>query len=59
MLETHNVGVPVKFTQEDDLTEGPLCIGWILEGIEYFFNCNNIFSFLVICLPYDTIGSLS
>ena len=45
--------------KEHDFAVGALCICGVLEGVEYFFEGENLASFLVWDFPDVTVGSAS
>ena len=58
MLQSNDIWVTVKLSQEDNFTKSTLSIGGILECIEHFFDGKHIFLLLVYCLPHHSISTL-
>jgi hypothetical protein len=48
-----------EFLQKDNLTEGPLGVGGVLESVKVLLQSNDLFSLLVNGLPNDTISPLA
>jgi len=48
-----------KLLQENDLTEGTLCVGSILEGVKILLQGNNFLGALVNSFPNDTVSTLT
>jgi len=55
-VEFYYVGV-VELTENLDLAVGALCVGCMLEGIEYFFECVYFFIEFLLDFPNMSIGS--
>ena len=51
--------MPVQLLQKHDLTECPLRICRIMEGVEYFFKGDDSLELAVDGLPYNTICTLT
>jgi hypothetical protein len=54
VVEFDDVGM-VEFVEEDNFSVGALGIGGVLEGIEYFFECEGFPSFFIIDFPNMSI----
>jgi len=59
ILEPNNVLMACQLLQKDDLSEGSLSVGSILECVEVLLEGANLFCPFVNRLPHDTISSLS
>ena len=59
VLEPDNILVPDQLLQENNLTECPLCVCRILEGVEIFLECYNLLGALVNGFPDNSIGTFS
>ena len=59
ILEPDNVLVASKFLEEDNLTESPLSICGVLEGVKVLLESDDFLGSLVDGLPDDSIGSLA
>ena len=55
-MQLNNVGI-MNFLEKDDLAVGPLGVGWMLEGIEYFLQGLGLSRLLIGHLPYYPVGS--
>ena len=59
ILQSNDVLVTNQLLQEDDFTEGTLCISCILESIKVLLYGHNLLGSLVDSLPDDAVSSLS
>lgn len=59
VLQADNVLVTRQLLQENDLSEGTLRVCCVLESVEVFLQCNDLFSLLVNGFPHDTVGALT
>lgn len=59
VLQRNDVGVPAELPEKNDLAEGALGIGGILECIKDLLDGDGTLSLLVDCLPNDSVGSLA
>ena len=59
ILEPDNVLVASKFLEEDNLTESPLSIRGVLEGVEVLLESDNLLGSLVNGLPHNSVSSLA
>lgn len=56
LVQLDDVGV-VELLEERDLSEGALCVGGVLEGIEDLFECEGISGFLIRNFPDVAVGA--
>ena len=59
ILKSDNVFMSRQFLQEDDLSEGALCISGILKCIKVFLESYDLFGSFVNGFPHNTVGSLT
>jgi len=59
ILKTNDVLVSGEFLKENDLSEGALGIGGVLERVKVLLECNDFLGTLVNRLPYNTISTLT
>ena len=59
ILQTDNVRVPIKLSQEDHLSKSSLSICRILKCIKHFFDSNNIFGLFIDRFPYHSVSALA
>ena len=55
-MEVDYVGV-VDFLEDGDLSVGPLGVGGVLEGVEYFLKCEDLPRLLALDLPDVPVGA--
>jgi hypothetical protein len=59
ILKTNDVLVSGEFLKENDLSEGALGIGGVLERVKVLLECYDFLGTLVNRLPYNTISTLT
>jgi hypothetical protein len=59
VLQPDDVLVPSQLLQEDDFTEGALCVRGVLEGVEVLFKRDDLLGALVDGLPDNAVGALA
>lgn len=59
VLKADDVLVTRQFLEEDDLTEGALGVGGVLEGVEVLLQRDNLLGALVDGLPDNAVSALT
>ena len=59
ILQADDILVPGKLLQEDDLAEGALGVGRILECVKVLLKGHDLLGLLINGLPHDTVGALT
>lgn len=57
-MQLNDVGV-IELLQEGYLSEGPLGVGWVLEGIENLFEGEDVTRFFISGFPDVAVGATS
>ena len=59
VLQADDVFMAGELLQKDDLAEGALRVGCVLEGVEIFLKGNDLLGLLINGLPHNTVGTLT